>query len=572
MKNKRMWASLHPFFEEGGVLGRSVANAEFLAALLRADPFDEYHFFLQDQAGAKTLESILHARFPEAARRGAFTATTRHALPEALRGNEYTCFHLSDCVADTVPLMRLRASLHDPAAGDGRGRQFFPITGPTHSLSYARYAPFFFAQLWEGVTRRDAMIVTSRAAEEAMARYFETHRKGYGLTESAFPAPRLERIALGVDPASFHAPAEKALMGAALRAKLGIAEDELILLVFARISHFSKMDLLPLFRALARAYGMGLDKDACTLLVAGWVEEGDEMPATYARLAASQGIRMRVVASPSDEERASLFAAADIFLSPVDNPQETFGLSLLEAGVSSLPSIVSDFDGYRDLVVDQETGVLVPTLGPAATPESDALSGIWFDNQYHLQLAQQSVVDVPFLASSLARLASDPARRRAMGEAARKRVLENFTWDHCVRRHLALWEELWAEAPPSGPIARHPLFPGYAEVFGGYYSTRLAAPELRETRVRWSRAGEAVYRGLDFPVIYAGIERLVAPERLKKLLFAARRPIPLANLLPAPEAAHSPEYEQAAFLVLWALKQDYLERAANDGRGDGRAG
>ena len=35
-----IWGTLDPFVELGPVIGRKVANAGFLEALLRADPFD----------------------------------------------------------------------------------------------------------------------------------------------------------------------------------------------------------------------------------------------------------------------------------------------------------------------------------------------------------------------------------------------------------------------------------------------------------------------------------------------------------------------------------------------------
>ncbi len=58
---------------------------------------------------------------------------------------------------------------------------------------------------------------------------------------------------------------------------------------------------------------------------------------------------------------ARVWHAADVFVSPSDNIQETFGLAVIEAMASGLPVVASDWDGYRDLVADGETGFLVPT-------------------------------------------------------------------------------------------------------------------------------------------------------------------------------------------------------------------
>lgn len=526
-------------------MGRSVANEGFIAALIRNAPYDAYHFFLPDKGQAQTVTERLAALFPEKARAGSFVVSTRHALASAVAENAYEVFHLSDCVADNAGLQRLRNAL---------SRNLFAITGPTHSLSYPRYPLAFFDQIWPGVTERDAVIATSSAGAAAMRAMFSALRQGYFLEES-FRAPKIAHIPLGVNPDDFTPPEEKARVSARARRRLGIGGDVCVLLVFARISHYSKMDVLPLFRALARAAEMGLAADSYTLVISGWAEEGDAAPKAYAEIAGRLGIPLLFVPSPDNALRRELFAAADIFLSPVDNPQETFGLTMLEAGAASLPVIASDFNGYRDLVAEGETGFLIPTIGPADTSETDALSGVWFDNQHHLQLAQQSVVSVPRLAEAIVRLAKDEALQKSFGAAARRRVIAGYTWDAVARRHVALWDEL-AATPVAKPPAAHPMHPAYGTVFGGYYTRLLDASML----VCWTKFGEAVYRGRDFPAVYAGVERLVPHEALRKLLFAARRPVPVSSFLL--DGTPSPEGERAAFLVLWALKHDLLEEAA----------
>ena len=76
--------------------------------------------------------------------------------------------------------------------------------------------------------------------------------------------------------------------------------------------------------------------------------------------------RLRLKIDFADAEKRDLLAASDLFVSPVDNVQETFGLTPIEAMAAGLPSVVSDWDGYRDTVQHVEHGFRIPTLAPPA--------------------------------------------------------------------------------------------------------------------------------------------------------------------------------------------------------------
>ena len=58
------------------------------------------------------------------------------------------------------------------------------------------------------------------------------------------------------------------------------------------------------------------------------------------------------------------WAASDLFVSLSDNLQETFGITPVEAMAAGLPVVVSDWDGYKDTVVEGVTGYRVPTWMP----------------------------------------------------------------------------------------------------------------------------------------------------------------------------------------------------------------
>ncbi|MBG0775743.1 MAG: glycosyltransferase family 4 protein [Desulfovibrionaceae bacterium] len=580
MRNNRIWATLDPFYEDGEIMGRSVANQGFLDALLRLDPFDAYHFFLPDTGAAEALRRAIAQRHPgfDATRIGAFS---RLELPRKLAEGGHHCFHLSDCVNHPPHLARLRNAL---------APEIFPITSVTHSLSYARYAESLLAHLWPGSTERDVILATSRTAQGVLHEWFAALTEGYGLDARRFAPPRVARVPLGVDPACMApaSPEERA----ALRSERNMAEGTLVVLVFGRISHFSKMDVLPVLRAVQRLFAAGTDRAAVRLELAGYVRPGERHYRTLEELARNMGLAFHVTPSPDEAEKRALFACADVFLSPVDNVQETFGLAVLEAGLMGLPTIASDYDGYRDLVEHGVTGLLLPTLAPARTPDVDLLSRVWFDNQYHLLLAQRTAVDVPSMAAALARLLAAPEERRAMGRAARERVLAAFTWEHVVRACQREWEAAW-ERPVDAALLRdvaHPLHVPYGRVFGGYVSQPVGEGAVdsgrhdarsraerstadgdgarRNPPVVRSRAGDAVYRGQEHLLIYAGIDTVVDERAVRAALVLARRPLGAVDL--AARLAENEEFglnaDAALVLVLWCLKHDLLELAGQGGK------
>ncbi|MDR2124396.1 MAG: glycosyltransferase family 4 protein [Desulfovibrio sp.] len=562
MREKKIWASLHPFFEGGSMLGRREANRRFLTALLENDPFDAYHFFLSHPDVRTALEDELRALFPDLLREDRISLRLHAEFPAALGEHGYHCLHLSDPFSCFTEAMCLRNVF---------SRRIFPITAPTHSLSYAEFGGEFLKHLWGGVTARDAVAATSTAGAEVVRAYYARLRDAYALDEERFAAPSVRCVPLGVDPSLMPAPDEKRQLGAACRSRLGLG-DKLVFLVFARIAYQSKMDLLPVLRAWKRAEEYGMPRGRCALVLAGWVEDGDTFDKDIAGFAANMGIGCLTVPRPDNAGRKALYAAADVFLSPSDNLQETFGLTLLEAAASCLPVIASDFDGYRDLVSDGESGILVPIVGPARTPRTDALARIVPAAAYHLMSAQQSAVDVEALGRAIHLLAGDETLRRRMGETGRQQVLAGRTWRHVVRNMLDLWAEL-NETPcplPENPGERrrcalvHPSCPPHTDIFSGYYTLRADDPDLAGKKLVWSKAGKAVYHGRDFPVVYRPVEEHVDPETLRKLLFTARKPTAWAELAALCAAqTKGPGPSDGEFMLLWALKHDFLEFAAS---------
>ncbi len=90
----------------------------------------------------------------------------------------------------------------------------------------------------------------------------------------------------------------------------------------------------------------------------------------------------------------------------------------LEAMVREIPVVASDFDGYRDTVVNGETGFLVPTrMAKGACGDITArllCGGISYD-EFLAEVGQTVTVSIPDTADALLRLAQDESLRERMG-------------------------------------------------------------------------------------------------------------------------------------------------------------
>jgi glycosyltransferase involved in cell wall biosynthesis len=551
MDSKKIWGTLDPFYESGAILGRKVANTSFLDALLREDPFDEYHFFPGVMKVCQDLSNNISKKFPEFISSGRIKIFDRRELPAKLGSTDYHCFHQSDCILYPQHIAGVR---------NRYGKRIFPITSLTHSLSYSDYGQSFLSHMWSGISKRDCIISTSRAGVGVVENYFKILRKGYSLDEKRFPAPSVRRIPLGLDTAKFAAPDEIEAVEAAKR--LGIYTDDdkkcLNMLVFGRISHFSKMDILPLLRAIRKIFKTGIDKNSLRLVLAGWAEPGDDFPDALQNIAGSIGLKLSIFKCPSEKEKLDLYKASDIFISIADNPQETFGITVIEALSMGIPAVVSDYDGYRDLVQDGITGFLIPTIGPADTQLTDVMAPLLYDNNYHLQISQTTIVETNALAEALLKLIKDSALRSAMASEGIKRVRSRYNWSQIISDHVELWEEL-NNTPVDTEILKnsvHPSHVAFGEVFK-HYTSRIIAPD---TKVSTSETGQAIYHGVDFPLIYKGLEYIIDENLINKAAFFARKNITVEELVTRLQSANpASSTERIINSILWCLKHDILE-------------
>jgi hypothetical protein len=230
-----------------------------------------------------------------------------------------------------------------------------------------------------------------------------------------------------------------------MRKDLGFAEDDVVVLFLGRLIFYAKAHPAPMLMALERAAKR--TGKTVRMVFAGWFENDREKKSFMdapARFCPS--VKTVFLDGRKTHVRDNIWAAADIFYSPADNIQETFGLTPIEAMASGLPVVASDWDGYRDTVVHGETGFLAPTAAPVPGPclnlGRDYLSGALNYSMYIAHTSFAATVDVEAQAEALTKLIADPELRRRMGEAGRKRAKEHYDWRTIVARYENLWGEL----------------------------------------------------------------------------------------------------------------------------------
>jgi glycosyltransferase involved in cell wall biosynthesis len=313
----------------------------------------------------------------------------------------------SELVALGVPVIALhRSPGFRPEVGFAIGR-----VAATHGIDVLHchhYSPFVYGQI-AALARRGLSVVFTehgRASDDgpslkrrlvnpllgrlpaticAVSHDLRRHMIAEGL-----PADRVQVVHNGIDPGSRPAPIAKS----SARLALGIPQDAFVVGAAGRLDPVKNLPML-----IKAAEVLSAIQPRLRIVIVG---DGPARPALE-QMIDTLGLTRVVVLTGYRSDVRQLLPAFDVYANT--SVHEGVSLTILEAMAAALPVVATNVGGTPE-VVDEKTGLLVPSHGV-------------------LQLAR-----------ALQSMAHAPPKRRALGEAGRRRVEQHFSLGAMAQAYL----------------------------------------------------------------------------------------------------------------------------------------
>jgi alpha-maltose-1-phosphate synthase len=286
-----------------------------------------------------------------------------------------------------------------------------PLVLTVHSLEPLR--PWKREQLGRGydfscwvertaIEMADAVVAVSSDTREDVLRLFNVSPEKVHVIHNGIDLDEYQKV-----------PSKDALL------RHGIDPERPYLLFVGRITR--QKGIIHLAQAIRH-----MNRDFQVVLCAGAPDTKEialEMQAAVSEAQALHGSVIWIQEMVGKKEIIELYSHAAVFCCP--SVYEPFGIINLEAMACDTPVVASAVGGIKEVVVDEETGILVPLELRAGSFEP-VDSGAFEKG----------------LADAVNRLMADPELRQRMGKAGRARAEAHFSWGAIARRTLALYGSL----------------------------------------------------------------------------------------------------------------------------------
>ncbi len=192
--------------------------------------------------------------------------------------------------------------------------------------------------------------------------------------------------------------------GTAIRRRYGWG-DAPVVGVMARQSALKRLDIL--LQAMPKVWAVY--PNAHLLMAGARTSYSPQIDRMIGALPPRQRAQVTVVSDFSEDEKPNLLAACDLLAHPSGN--ESFCLAFIEAWACGKPVIGARVGAIPSVIDEGRDGLLYRYLDPDS------------------------------MAQAIRELLADPSRRARMGEAGRRKVLENYTWEVVTERLRAVYVE-----------------------------------------------------------------------------------------------------------------------------------
>ena len=445
-------------------LGRQSAGASFLEAYFRYSGNQLHSIVVPDNDEAEWFHQQAQTFNPK-------TQTRAYALAEWGDAAKVSgAIHIPDPGINHWAWKRM-------FWGDGG----FSMLGIVHTLCSFNVQNALGQYATAPIRHWDALICTSEAARNAVEGFLD--RQEYWIRKRneacRFERPQLPVIPLGIHPEEWAPPTNKLSASLEARAQLNLPINAKIVLLVGRLDLLTKIQPAPMLKAFAELQENSFSD--LELLIYGEAPN-DHMKQIWHQGARAIAPKLKIHWIPGRQRElaAAVRWASDIFVSLSDNPQETFGITPLEAMAAELPCVVSDWNGYRESVLQpgetsEPTGLRVTTRMVEGLGEPEAKYLLHETMAYPDavgRISQGISVDLEEFKRHLSTLLQSAEMRRTMGQAGRKRIERHYDWLVVMNR----WRDLLAELnerrqnalgngsciPPQLP----PWMPSTSEAFG----------------------------------------------------------------------------------------------------------
>jgi starch synthase len=287
-----------------------------------------------------------------------------------------------------------------------------PLVMTTHSLEPLR--PWKREQLRGGYDLSNWIEGTSLREADAVIAVSQGTRDDILRVSDARPE-RVHVIYNGIDTALYRPTNGKETLEG-----YGIDPNRPFVLFVGRITR--QKGIVHLVRAIPQ-----IDPNVQIVLCAGAPDTQEIAAEMSAAVAAASAARPGVIWIRDmlpREDVIPLYSEATVFCCP--SIYEPFGIINLEAMACGTPVVASAVGGIPEVVVDGETGLLVPVEQQDVAPYEPVDPAVFSRD----------------LAAALNRLLGDPALRDRMSIAGRARVEAHFAWDAIARQTADLYASL----------------------------------------------------------------------------------------------------------------------------------